>query len=579
MEIENILKEAILASLAELGLSRVSFDLELSSDSQGRGDYATNAALTALSAQRPQKKVTKSSLDLAQEMVKILEKKLLDGGMVNQITAVSPGFINFYLSGEFYKKLLIEAVNKGNNFGRQTTGRGKVVVIDYSAPNIAKPFGIGHLRSTIIGQALYNIFSFLGYRVIGDNHLGDWGTQFGVLLYQIDKKKLDPQKLTIKELEDLYVGFHQKLQEDPEEQNKAREYFKRLESGELKLRKVWQQLVNLSLAEYKKIYRLLRIEFDFALGESFYRDKIPAVLADARRRKIVVKSEGALIISLDNSPVPAMLVKSDGATTYLLRDLATIKYRVNQWKPELIVYEVGADHKLHFAQVFEAAEKLGYINKEKLIHVAHGMIRGDFGKLSTRKGGGVYLEEVLSEAISRAWQLASRAGIAKNLSEKERGKVAEAVGIGAIKYNDLKQNPRTDIVFDWEKVLTLEGNSGPYLQYTYARARRIIEEAGECNIDLQKISKYSLKDEELSVVRLICYFRKTVEDSALSFSPNLIANLLYQLAQRFNTFYNRHRVLVEDREVRSFRLLLTKATAQVLKNGLSLLGIEALERM
>jgi len=576
MNIENRLKKAISSVLAEMGLLETGFDLELGSQDGVHGDYATNVAFLAFSKNKKALKVN-NPLELAEKTAKRLRKKTSLEGLVKEIEAVSPGFINFYLSNRYYQELLLAAVKKGDSFGRQKIGQGKKVVVDYSSPNIAKPFGIGHLRSTIIGQALYNIYSFLGYRVIGDNHLGDWGTQFGILLFQIEKNDLNVNRLTIKDLESLYVDFHQEIKKNPQWQVKARDYFRRLESGEPGLKKVWQKLVDLSLAEYEKIYQLLGVNFDLVLGESFYQDKMTSVLAEAREKKLVIKSQGALIIPLEKTPIPAMLVKSDGATTYLLRDLATIKYRVEEYDPELIIYEVGADHKLHFIQVFEAAQKLGYINKKKLVHIAHGMIRGKFGKMSTRAGKTIYLEKVLIEAIDRAKQLAAQAGIAKDLSKEEQNRVARKVGIGAIKYNDLKQNPKTNIVFDWEKVLSLEGNSGPYLQYTYARARRIIDK--EKNKNFSKTSKYQPKSEELSVARLICYFERIVRQSARSFSPNLIANFLYQLAQGYNTFYGRYRVLVEDKEARNFRLLLTMATAQVLKNGLGLLGIEAPERM
>ncbi|MGI6278672.1 MAG: arginine--tRNA ligase [Patescibacteria group bacterium] len=576
MEIESRLKKAISSVLGEMGLSETGFDLELGPQDGAHGDYATNAALLAFSKNKKDLKVN-NPLELAEEAAKLLRKKTSLEGLMTKIEAVSPGFINFYLSNKYYQEFLLAAIKKGDNFGRQKIGQGKRVIVDYSSPNIAKPFGIGHLRSTIIGQALYNIFSFLGYQVIGDNHLGDWGTQFGILLFQIEKNNLNVNHLTIKDLESLYVDFHKKLEKEPQWQDKAKDYFRRLESGDPGLKKIWQKLVDLSLAEYEKIYQLLGINFDLVLGESFYKDKMVSVLAEAKEKKLTAKSQGALIIPLEKTSVPAMLVKSDGATTYLLRDLATIKYRVEKYAPELIIYEVGADHKLHFIQVFEAAQKLGYIDKEKLVHIAHGMIRGKFGKMSTRAGKTIHLEKVLVEAIDRAKQLATQAGIAKDLSKEEQNKVARKVGIGAIKYNDLKQNPKTNIVFDWEKVLSLEGNSGPYLQYTYARARRIIEK--EKNNNFLKTPRYQPKSDELSVARLICYFERVIERSAQNFSPNLIANFLYQLAQSYNTFYSQHRVLVEDKEARNFRLLLTVATAQVLKNGLGLLGIEAPEKM
>lgn len=577
MEIENNLRKAISSALEKIGLSDCRFELEPGDQGGSHGDYATNVALLAF-ADKKKSLAEKSPLELAQKIITVLKREDFLGGVIARIEAASPGFINFYLSREFYGNFLLTVLEKGDDFGRQLIGQDKTVVIDYSSPNIAKPFGIGHLRSTIIGQALYNIFSFLGYRVVGDNHLGDWGTQFGVLLFEIDRKKLDVDGLTIKDLERLYVDFHRRLEKTPKLQDRARDYFRRLESGDPELREIWQKLVNLSLAEYQRIYQLLGVKIDLALGESFYQDKMSSVLADAGKKNLAIKSRGALVIPLEKSLVPAMLVKSDGATTYLLRDLATIKYRVEKYKPTLIVYEVGADHKLHFAQLFESAQKLGYIDEKKLVHVAHGMIRGKFGKFSTRAGKSIGLEEVLIEAIDRAKKLASQAGIAKELSSGEQEKVAKKVGIGAIKYNDLKQNPKTNIVFDWEKVLALEGNSGPYLQYTYARARRVIEKGGK-RVKLSKVPKYQPKNDELSIARLVCYFERTIKQSAQTFSPNLIANLLYQLAQGYNAFYGRRRVLVDDKEIKNFRLLLTAATAQVLKNGLALLGIETPEKM
>ncbi|MDD3679341.1 MAG: arginine--tRNA ligase [Candidatus Shapirobacteria bacterium] len=577
MTVERVIKEAISSSLDKINLSGIDFDLDSGNSIQGHGDYATNVALVAFSQNKSYPEA-KTPLELAEVIAKTLEKNFSGKETVDKIEVAPPGFINFYLSERFYKKLLVKVINKGDDFGRQIIGRGKTVVIDYSAPNIAKPFGVGHLRSTIIGQALYNIFAFLGYRAVGDNHLGDWGTQFGVLLHQIDQQKIDPKKLTMEDLEKLYVDFYQKLGQEPRLQEKARSYFKRLELGEQKLKNIWRDLVNLSLFEYQKVYSLLKVNIDFSLGESFYQDKMKAVLDEAKNKNLVIKSKGALIMPLEDSPVPAMLVKSDGATTYLLRDLATIKYRVERWNPELIIYEVGADHKLHFTQTFEAAEKLDYIKRERLVHVAHGMIRGRLGKLSTRGGRIIHLGKVLKEAIDRARQLSTQAGIAKDLPIKGQEKVARVVGIGAVKYNDLKQNPRTNIVFDWQKILTLEGNSGPYLQYTYARARRVLEKSGT-DTNLTKIPEYQPKREELAITRLICYFEKVINESARTFSPNLIANLLYQLAQNYNTFYNQHQILTKNKEAKAFRLLLSKATAQVLKNGLGLLGIEAPEKM
>jgi len=351
-----------------------------------------------------------------------------------------------------------------------------------------------------------------------------------------------------------------------------------LEDGDKEAKRIWQAMVDLSMKEFGRIYELLGISFDVALGESFYKDKMAGVIVDAQNKKILKESRGAKVIIIPKMKVPAMLIKSDGATTYLLRDLAAIKYREKRWRPSLIIYEVGADQAFHFRQLFAVAQMLGYALEGELAHVAHGMVRGFGGKFSTRTGKTIHLEVVLDEAIKRTEELAKEAGVSKDLSLQERKKIAKIVGIGAVKYNDLKQNPRTDIIFDWDRILALEGNAGPYLQYTYARCKSVLNKKG--NFDAATIlPNYRPNSDELAIMRTVCHFEEVVREAAENFSPNLIANFLYNLSQKYNNFYNQHRILGEGGQKEQFRLLLTLAVAQTLKNCLRLLGIKVLEKM
>lgn len=503
------------------------------------GDFATNIALVLAES------LKKKPLELAELIAKELP----------EAKAVAPGFINFYFSPQYLIKLAKE------DYIKKLTriGKGKTVVIDYSAPNIAKSFGIGHLRSTNIGQAVYNLYRVLGWRCIGDNHLGDWGTQFGTLIYQVKSKDLKVKKLKIEDLERLYVEFHRKAERDSRLEEKARAWFKKLENGDAEAKKIWQACVDISLKEFRRIYSLLGVKVDYAYAESFYEDKMPAVLADARRKGVLRKSRGALVVKVSGMKTPAMLVKSDGATTYLLRDLAAIKYRVKRWRPDLIVYEVGADQKFYFRQLFAVAEMLEYMPQEKLFHLAHGMIRWPEGKFSTRKGKTIHLEKVLKEAVVRAGKLT------------ENKRIARAVGIGGVKFNDLKQEPGRDIIFDWNKILTLEGYSAPYLQYTYARCSSVLKKR---KIKDLKLAASNLFPEELALLRIFYQFPEIILAAAGNFAPHLLAQYLFVLAQKFNLFYQKRRILGSQQ-----RLFLTAVTARILKKGLQILNIEALEKM
>jgi arginyl-tRNA synthetase len=661
--------------------------LEHPADSQ-HGDYATNVAMTLFgklkiksASQRTKLKIEKP-IDLAKLLADEINSLHTAYPILHTTEAAPPGFINFRLSKEYLLKQALLLLN-GKVFKSELgkLGQGKIVVIDYSSPNIAKPFGIGHLRSTNIGQAIYNLYKTLGWKAIGDNHLGDWGTQFGVLIRQIELKiksstpyhrgyrvapnrspiwfgaKLKIEDLTIEDLERLYVEFHQEAEKNPKLKEEAREWFKRLEAGDPEAKRIWQWCVDISLREFARIYKILGVKIDKAYGESFYHFEgwMKKVLEDVKKKGLLKKSQGALIIDLPGEKVPAMLVKSDGATTYLLRDLAAIRFRVEKWQPDLIVYEVGADQKLHFRQVFAVTQMLGYLPKEKLVHIAHGMIRLAEGKLSTRKGRTIHLEEVIKEGIKRARLLVEKSQTSQGLNPKEKEKIAKAVGIGGLKFNDLKQEPQKDIVFDWDKILSLEGYSSPYLQYTLARCWSVLrrvgwpqpfflsrtragagvgvsdgssrrargssfggkevlnldggtggtptslnkegfghdsssksiimllrqEELGSVNKTPTSLGKggfgYELNPEEEVLLRTFYRFPEVIVTATNDFAPNLLCQYLFDLAQKFNLFYQKHRII--DSKQKEFRLFLTAVTAQVLKMGLEILGIEVLERM
>ncbi len=543
-------------------------------DRPDHGDYATNWPLLAFSQLKKQRSELASPLDLA----KLLALKLPPIEGVARVAAAPPGFVNFWLRPDYLLAQAAAIVDE-SKFRQQLAkiGHGKTVVIDYSAPNIAKSFGIGHLRSTNIGQAIYNLYRLLGWRTIGDNHLGDWGTQFGRLIYMIKSQKIPLDKLTVAKLEELYVEFHRRAAQNPQLEKEGRRWFRRLEEGDREAKRIWQACVRVSQAEFDRIYRLLGVKIDYAFGESYYyfQGWMDQVLADARRRGLVEKSRGALVMKLPGLKVPAMLVKSDGATTYLLRDLATIKFRVQKWHPDLIVYEVGGEQRLHFQQVFLAAERLGYISRRQLVHLGHGLIRGQRGKFSTRRGRTLHLEEVINEGLRRARQLVKRSG--QNLSPAEKEAVAQAVAVGGIKFNDLKQEIQRDIVFDWDKILAIEGYSAPYLQYTYARGRSILARGGE--VKAARLPA-RLNDEELALLRTYYQFPEVLVSAANQFAPHFLAQYLFQLAQKFNLFYQKHRVLgLADQKRSQFRLFLVQAATVILRLGLETLGIQPLEKM
>lgn len=537
------------------------------------GDYASNIALQIT------KDLGEPPSGIAKKIIKNIEKS----DLIGKIEIAGPGFINFYISEKALENEVGKILKEKNSYGSSKENR-KNIVIDYSQPNIAKPLGAHHLLSTVIGQSLYNIYKFLGYNCVGINYIGDWGTQFGRLTYAYkewgDKAKIE--KDPINELLKLYVKFHDESEKNPELEQKGRDEFKKLEEGDGENTKLWEWFCRLSLDEVQKTYDFLGgIHFDHIQGESFYNDKMDEILAKGKKKGVFIKGEeGALIVKFENDKYPPYLVqKSDGATLYSTRDLAAINYREGQWKPEKILYVVDVAQSLHFQQLFETSEMLGLTDAE-LEHVVFGRMQFKDKKMSTRKGNIVLLDEVLKKAVEKAGKIVEE----KNRELKNKDEVAHKIGVGAVKYIVLSQNRTTNITFDWEKILSLEGNSAPYLQYTYARAKSILRKTKKIKTQEKQSLENTSNAEEIeakttSLLRLLAKFKEYVIYAAEEYKPNILANYLHEIAQKFNSFYNSVPVLRAEEKERDIRLKIVEAASQVLKNGLTLLGVEVAEKM
>jgi len=545
------------------------------------GDYASNIAMVL------GRVLSRNPMDIAVEIRNRISAEKEGKELFSKVVAAKPGFVNFVVSDEYLRNNLAQILKRKDRFGSSNVGKGQTVVIDYSAPNVAKPMHVGHLRSTVIGQALYNIYKFLGYRVIGDNHIGDWGTQFGKLIYAYkywgDRKKIkcDP----IAEMARLYVKFHKEAETNKELEELARRETKKLQEKDRENIKIWKFLVRESLKEFNKIYKTLNVKFDYVLGESFYDDMLEDVVRECLQRKIASQSEGAIVINLERYNLPPFLIrKKDGAYLYATTDLATVKYRKEKFNPDKILYVVSNEQTLHFQQLFASLELLGWNNHIEFQHVKFGMVLGEDGKkFSTRRGELVPLEKIIKKSIEMARKVVE--GKNPSLSNKEKKRIARVVGIGAIKYNDLSQNRLTDITFDWDKMLSFDGNSAPYLQYTYARVSSLSENFYKL-YRLERFNPFDKPDfsllkekEEKDIARELIKFPEVVERAAEENFPHLIALYLYELASLYNNFYNSFPVLKSEKRLAKARVYLSKAVSIVIKNGLGLLGIDVLERI
>ena len=494
---------------------------------------------------------------------------------------VAGGYLNFFINKTILAKEVLEEISKTEQYGKSEIGKEKNIVIDYSAPNIAKPFHIGHLRSTVIGGALYNIYKYLGYNVTGVNHLGDYGTQFGKLIegYKMWGKEYDIEKDPINELTKIYIRINEACKNDEQILENCRNNFKKLEDGDPYCVEIWKQFRKLSLQEFQKVYDLLGSKFDSWNGESFYSDKMPEVIDILEKTGKLVESQGAKIIDLEDKGIntPCIIEKSNGSTTYATRDLAAILYRARTYDFDKALYVTSYEQVLHFKQVFEVAKLLGLDEKytNGLEHVSFGMVLLPEGKMSTREGNINKLEELLNEAISRAKEIIEQ----KNPYLENKEEVAKKVGIGAVIFNDMSASRIKDEVFDWNTILNFQGETGPYVQYTYVRTKSVLEKTGYLP-KIEDIKTNNLSDEySLAILKLIYNFEDVLIQVTDKNEPSILARYLIDLAKAYSSFYNENKIIVEDKEVQNARVYLTYAVSQVLKQGANLLGIQMPEKM
>jgi arginyl-tRNA synthetase len=507
------------------------------------------------------------------EIAKSLSEKIKPFGFVKEVKNFGP-YVNFYLNWEKINAIILtDIIRTRNKYGSSTEGIGKTILIDYSAPNIAKPMSVGHLRSTIIGHSILRIYKNFGYRCIGDLHQGDWGTQFGKLICAYEKwgSKTDIEKDPINELLRLYVKFHKECENDLALEDMGRECFKKLENGNKDYTNLWKWFCNISLAEFDKIYSLLGVRFDLKLGESFYSERAKTLVRDAIAKGVAEKNEDdSVIINFPDGIPPLLIQKSDETSLYATRDLAAIKYREKRFNPEKIIYVVGSEQKLYFEQLFKAAKMLGFAS-EKYVHVDFGLIFFNEKKLSTRKGEVIYLRDVIDKSIKLSKEI---------MAEKEipiNNELAKKIGIGVIKYGDLSRDRVRSINFDWEQSLSFEGDTSPYIQYTHARACSIVRKS---RMPTSCFDATLLKEEkEIAIVKKLAQFPGVVKNAARNYSPHYIANYVYELSCLFNDFYQTIKVIGVEADLEIARLALVKSVKIVIKNALYLIGIDAPKKM
>ena len=491
------------------------------------------------------------------------------------------GYLNFYINNEqLVKEVLSEINTEKENFGKSNEGNGKNIVIDYSSPNIAKPFHIGHLRTTLIGSALYKVYKYLGYNTIGVNHLGDYGTQFGKMIeaYKMWGTEYDLTEDPINKMVDMYVRINNLCKEDEQVLENCRENFRLLENGDKYCTDLWNQFKDLSLKEFDKIYDVLDVKFDSLNGEAFYADKTDEVIKILEEKGKLTDSEGAKIVDLTDAGIetPCIIQKANGSTIYATRDLAAILYRARTYDFDKCLYVVAYEQNLHFKQIFEVAK---YLVDEKyakgLKHISYGMVQLPTGKMSTRLGNVVKIEDLINETIEKAKEIIT----AKNPELENKDEVAKKVGIAAIIINTLSTTNTKDQIFDWNTALNFQGETGPYIQYTYVRTKSVLEKVGRVP-ELSEVDFSQLTDESsIKVLKSLYAFQETLEMTAEKNEPAILARYLIEVSQNYSNFYNDNKVLVDDEKVKNARTYLTYAVGVVLKTGASLLGIKMPDKM
>lgn len=536
------------------------------------GDYAFPCFILA-------KELKKAPVAIAEEIKEKILQNLENAKEISEVNAVN-GFLNFKLNKNHIAQEVIDEFDKEKeNFGAGKLKKAQNVVIDYSAPNIAKPFHIGHLRSTVIGQALYNIYKYLGYNVTGINHLGDYGTQFGKLIegYKRWGAEYDIENNPIDELMQIYVRINNLCKEDESVLEECRNNFKKLEDGDQYCVEIWKKFRELSLKEFDKVYDILGVKFDSLNGEAFYSDKMPEIIDILKKAGKLEESEGAQVVKLGDDMPPCLIIKSNGSTTYATRDLAAIMYRARTYDFDKAIYVTSYEQILHFKQVFATAKYLGLDEKytNGLVHVPFGMILLKTGKMSTREGKVIKLEDLLNEAIEKSKEIIEK----KNPELENKEDVAKKVGIGAVIFNDLSNSRIKDEIFDWDIMLNFNGETGPYVQYITVRAKSVLEKAGYIpNIKDVKVEKLNDKDSQ-NVINILYNFNTVLKSVTEKEEPSVLARYLINLAQGFSSFYNNCHIIGEDKETQDARLYLTYMVKTILEKGLNLLGIQVPEKM
>lgn len=566
MNFEHEIAVVIASADSAIDLNIVEEAIEIPSNTE-MGDYAFPCFKLA-------KVMKKAPNIIAAE----LAEKINLPDFISEIKVVN-AYINFFLSKEFYVKEIMEKVlAEKENYGKSQIGGGKNIVIDYSSPNIAKPFHVGHLRSTVIGNALYNIFNAIGYNSVGINHLGDWGTQFGKLIVAYKKwgDKETVEKDDIKELSRIYVKFHDEAEKDEGLNDEARSWLVKMQEGDEEALSLWKWFCDLSMKEFNRIYNRLGIKFDSYAGESFYNDKMQAVVDEIKEKNLLVESEGARIVDLDkyNMP-PCLILRRDGGTLYPTRDISAAIYRKNTYNFDKCLYITALDQNLHFAQWFKVIELMGYDWAKDLVHIPFGLVSLGDGKLSTRKGHVVLMEDILNSAVEKALGIINE----KNPDLEDKEKTAESVGIGAVIFNDLYNSRIKNVVFDLERMLSFEGETGPYVQYTYARACSILRKENITEIDFDVNYSRITDEASVNVCKLIAQYGEKLIDAAEKYEPYIVTRHLVDICQAFNKFYNENNIKSSEGDLKNARIAVVYAVKTIIASGLKLLGIEAPEQM
>ena len=564
-------KQYIVEKLNVEGLTKEElYDLIALPPNTEMGDYALPCFKLA-------KLLRKSPVMIAEELKNgmLADTTIASDKVLSEVSAVN-GYLNFKVNkNAFVQETLQKIFTEKAFYGASKEGEGKTICLDYSSINIAKPFHIGHLSTTVLGGALYRIFNFLGYKAVGINHLGDYGTQFGKLIsaYKRWGDKQTIEKGGIRALNELYVKFHQEAEEHPEYEDEARAYFKKIEQGDSECLALFHWFKELTLKDVQRIYDMLDIRFDSYAGESFYSDKMQPVVDELREKGLLVESRGAQVVLLDDyNMTPCIILKSDGSSLYATRDMAAAEYRKKTYDFDKCLYVVAYQQNLHFKQFFKVLELMGKDWAKDLVHVAYGMVSLEEGTMSTRKGNVVFLEDVINKCIEKAYAIIDE----KNPDLENKRDVAEKVGVGAVIFGALYNNKIKDIVFSYDKVLNFDGETSVYVQYTCARANSVIQKGGEVtSFEIPELSA-----EEIELVKAIATFPETVKNAGEKYEPSFIARFAVDVAQKFNKFYFNCKILsAEDETTKNFRLALTNATLQALKNAFALLGIGIPDKM